>query len=570
MSFIFRYLLISCIIFTGINPRIVQAQKIFRSPISHQIKLSSNFGEIRKGHFHSGIDIKTGGVTGKNIHAVADGYINRINVSANGFGKAIYITHPNGYMTVYAHLLHFSPDIEAYVKNQQYEQKSFQVTLYPDKNEFPVKMGAIIAKSGNSGSSLGPHLHFEIRHTVNQHPVNPLLFHFKIKDNINPIISKIYLYPLSKLSHIDSSYEKKIYNVKGDHGNYKLDPDKIIPAYGLIGIGIETLDYLNGSWNKCAVLSIEMKVDDKVVYSHEMREFSYSETRYVNSHIDYEEKISNRNNVYQTFIAPNDQLSIYNESVNKGRITLNDTNTHKITLLVKDAHGNRSEIIFNIRSVPTLPETSIRESKDYSVVMPYNKDNSFSHKGFSITIPAGSLYDTLCFSYAEAPSLPGTFSALHFVHNSYTPLHKYCIIIITPDSVPEGLESKLLAAMVNGEEGLIPAGGEWDGEKLSIRTRNFGKYVIAIDTVKPEIEPLNIRDSKTMIRFRITDDFSGIKSYTGMIDGKWALFEYDPKNDLLVYRFDKNRLTQNQQHDLEITVTDDRDNIAVYNVGFYW
>ncbi|MBE9511552.1 MAG: M23 family metallopeptidase [Bacteroidetes bacterium] len=575
MSFIFRYLLISCIIFTAINQRIVQAQKIFRSPINYPIKLSANFGELREGHFHSGIDIKTGGVTGKNIYAVADGYINRISVSANGFGKVIYITHPNGYMTIYAHLLHFSPDIEAYVKNQQYIQKSFHVNLNPDKNEFPVRMGDIIAKSGNTGGSLGPHLHFEIRNVKNQHPVNPLLFHFKIKDNINPIINRIHLYPLSRDSYIDSSYEKRVYKITGNHGYYKLEPDKIIPAQGIIGVGIETLDYLNDSWNKCAVYSIEMKVDDKVVYSHEMKEFSYSETRYVNSHIDYEEKKKNGNNVHQTFIAPNDQLSIYNESLNRGRIILNDTNIHLITLTVTDVYNNQSQVTFRLRKTETSFEKNNRKPESFSKIMQFNQENSFSHKGFNINIPEGSLYDTLYFSYAEAPSLPGTFSSVHFVHNRYTPLHKYCNISITPDSVPTGFESKLIAAIINGKEKLVPAGGEWDGKKLNIRTRNFGKYVIVIDTVNPEIKPLNIYDNKNMtglpdIRFKITDDFSGIKSYTGIIDGEWALFEYDLKNDLLVYHFNKKRLTQKQQHDLELTITDDRDNIAVYNAGFYW
>jgi len=564
MSFIFRYLLITCIIFAAITPRIVMAQKIFRSPVNYPIKLSANFGELRKGHFHSGIDIKTGGVTGKSIHAVADGYINRINVSANGFGKALYITHPNGYVTVYAHLQNFTRNIETYVKNQQYEQKSFQVVLHPDKNEFPVKMGDIIAKSGNTGGSLGPHLHFEIRNVKNQHPVNPLLFHFNIKDNMNPVINRIHLYPLSKESYIDSSFEKKVYKVKGNKGNYELEPDKTIRARGIIGVGIETLDYLNGSWNKCAVYSIEMKIDDKVVYSHEMKEFSYNETRYVNSHIDYEEKKKNGNNVHQTFVAPNNQLSIYNESLNRGRIILNDTSIHLI-----------SQVRFRLQSSETLPEKNINKSESFSKMMPYDQENSFSHKGFNINIPKGSLYDTLYFSYAEAPSQPGTFSSVHFVHNRYTPLHKFCDLSITPDSIPTGFESNLIAAIINGKEELVPAGGEWDGEKLKIRTRNFGKYVIVIDTVSPEIKPLNIPDNKNMtglsdIRFKITDDFSGIKSYTGIIDGEWVLFEYDPKNDLLAYRFDKKRLMQKRQHVLELKVTDDRDNTSVITTGFYW
>ena len=574
MSFIIRYLL-TCFIFAVINLQIVQAQNIFRSPVNYPIKLSANFGELRKGHFHSGIDIKTGGTSGKSIYAVADGYINRISVSANGFGNALYITHPNGYVTVYAHLQNFTRNIEAYVKNQQYEQKSFQVALHPDKNEFPVKMGDIIAKSGNTGGSLGPHLHFEIRTAENQHPVNPLLFHFNIKDNMNPIINRIYLYPLSKDSYIDSSYKKRVYKTTGSHGYYKLEPDKIIPARGIIGVGIETLDYLNGSWNKCAVYSVEMKVDNKVVYSHEMKEFSYNETRYVNSHIDYEEKIRKGNNVHQTFIAPNDQLSIYKESLNRGRIILNDTNIHIISLSVTDAYKNQSNVTFRLRKTETSFEKNNSKSESFSKIMPYNQDNSFSHKRFNINIPEGSLYDTLYFSYAEAPSLPGTFSSVHFVHNRYTPLHKYCNLSIIPDSVPPGFESKLIAAIINGKEKLVPAGGEWDGEKLKIRTRNFGKYVIVIDTMNPEIKPLNIHNNKNMtglsdIRFKITDDFSGIKSYTGTIDGEWVLFEYDPKNDLLVYHFDIKRLTQKQQHDLELTIIDDRDNIAVYKAGFYW
>jgi len=217
--FIIRFLIIS-ILFSNILSDKPKDKTLFISPVKIPLLLSANFGELRIDHFHSGIDIKTQGVTGQEIVSASFGYIYRIGVSPGGFGKALYIKHPSGYSTVYGHLDRFTPEIDEYVKERQYEKKSFLVTLYPPKEKFTVKQGDLIAYSGNSGSSGGPHLHYEIRRSENEKPVNPLVFDFGIRDNIDPVIEKLFIYPVNIQTSINGQNSVRRIDVQGGHGNF--------------------------------------------------------------------------------------------------------------------------------------------------------------------------------------------------------------------------------------------------------------------------------------------------------------------------------------------------------------
>ena len=550
-------------------------KSIFISPVKIPLLLSSNFGELRIDHFHSGLDIKTQGVTGKEVIAAANGYIYRISVSPGGFGKALYIRHPSGYSTVYGHLDKFTPEIEEYVKALQYEKKSYLVTLFPEKEKFPVKQGDLIAWSGNSGSSGGPHLHYEIRKSDSELPVNPLLFEFGTGDNIRPVFEKLVIYPINSHTVINNQNTVKKINVSGGQGNYYISAENKIIISGLAGFGIKSFDLLNNSYNKCAVYSIELAIDSITVFKYVMDGFSFNESRFINSHIDYGTYLKENIYVERTFILPNDKLSVYKDAVNRGIFNFNDNKTYHAVITVKDIHNNKSSLSFNIKG-QSAKSQAIAGTVDKNLkLMPFNRSNRFVSENISVSIPSGALYDTLYFAYKRTAGTKGMLSDLHHVHNKFTPVHKTYTLSIKPGIIPAGKESKMLIVRLDDEQKKSAMNSTWSEGNLTAEVLSFGKFYIGIDSVAPVITPSGlspgaILTGKKEIKIRITDDFSGIKSYEPFIDGKWALFEYDQKNDLLIYRFDEKRITKGTKHNLSLKVTDNKDNISYYNCNFTW
>ncbi len=548
---------------------------IFQAPVRIPMVLSATFGELRAGHFHSGIDIKTQGKTGLPVYACASGYISRINVSPDGFGKALYIAHPNGYTTVYAHLYDFMPAVEKWVREEQYRQKQFPVNLFPPASMFPVGAGEQIAWSGNTGSSAGPHLHFEVRDSRSQNPLDPLLFFPGIPDDMPPIFQHVCLYPLQPGTLVDGSPVKKEYPVNGSRGNYRLPASQPLPVTGSFGVGVEVFDYLNHSWNKCGISTLEVQLDQQRLYSHRINEFSFAETRYINSHIDYAEKVTSGRNIQKTFLQPNNRLSIYREVVNRGRINLPDSLPHRVRIVAGDAHGNQSSLEFQVQLGRGQSLVNPPARPGYVALFPWETVNSYQSEGFSLEMPARALYDSIYFSYARTPAMQGYYSPVHHIDRETTPVHLFFDIRVRTSDVPPGLEGKLLLVRLNDQDEMESAGGTWEDGWIQAKIRDFGRYTVVMDTLAPEIRPVNIRDGKHMtglgtIEIEAKDDLSGISSYHGYIDNQWALFEYDPKNDLLVYRFDPERLQPDSWHELVLTVNDGRNNFSVYHARFFW
>lgn len=572
---LFTRILLVSIMFLNLPDDKPRNNLIFISPLKIPVSLSANFGELRIDHFHSGVDIKTQGVTGQEVIAASDGYIYRISVSPGGFGKALYLRHPSGYSTVYGHLDKFTPEIQKYVLDQQYEKKSFMVNLYPTNESFQVKQGELIAYSGNSGSSFGPHLHYEIRKSDSEIPVNPLMFEFGADDEISPIIESLVIYPLSPSTFINGRNNLRKLNVAGGRGNYILPQGNDIFINGPAGFGIKTHDLLNGSYNKCGVYSIELLVDSMPVFKYQMDGFSFTESRFINSHIDY--GMYMRDNVYiqRMFALPNDKLGAYKDVVNRGIFNFNDNLTHQVNVVVTDVHNNVSVLNFKVKPY------EINVSKDVVIpdnnvkIMPYNKSNRFISNEISVTIPGGALYDTLFFDYRRETGTTDMLSDVHVVHNKYTPLHKPYTLSIKPQKIVPGMESKMLIAQISDNMTRTGLNSEWVDGYLTTEVRSFGNFFVCIDTVAPVISARNFipgsdLSGKTEIRFRINDDFSGIKSYEPVIDGKWALFEYDPKNEIITYKIDPERITKNTKHNLSLTVTDNRNNKSQFNCDFDW
>lgn len=572
--FLFRIIIFSVLFHSNLTD-ISKDKSIFIPPLKIPELLSANFGELRIDHFHSGLDIKTQGATGKEVVASANGYIYRISVTPGGFGNAIYIRHPSGYSTVYGHLDRFIPAIESYVKNKQYEKESFQITLYPSKEDFPVKQGETIAFSGNSGGSAGPHLHFEIRKSENEKPVNPLLFNFGLIDNIKPIMEKLAIYPINIHSRVNKINKAKTINVTGDHGTYYISTENEISVSGLTGFGIKAYDLLNDSPNKCAVYSIELHVDSIEIFKYIMDGFLFDESRFVNSHIDYETYIKDKTYFERTFVLPEDKLSVYKNVINRGVYNFNDNKSHQVEIIVSDAYNNKSKLAFRVKAESSKKIQDQQQADSNINIMPYNRANKFSAENISINIPFGALYDTLRFTYKKEKGTKQMLSDMHYIHNKYTPVQKAYEISIKPTSNPKGKETKMLIVQLDDDQKNIGFNSVWSNGYLSADVLSFGRFYVGIDTIAPVISAsglvpdVNLSGKKEM-RIKITDELSGIKSYVPMIDGNWALFDYDQKNDMLIYKFDEARIKKGSKHNLSLKVTDNKENSSIFKCNFTW
>ena len=541
----------------------------FHPPLDIPLVLSGTFGELRSNHFHAGIDIKTQGQSGLKVYAIADGYISRIKVSPWGYGKAIYITHDNGYSSVYAHLMRYTGTIQDYVISNQYKNQSYDIELFPTKDELRVKKGEIIGLSGNTGSSAAPHLHFEIRNSQNQYPQNGLQFGFDITDNIPPVIKELKVYSKSKKTVIDGDNEDKIYLVKGSAKNCYID--KTIEVSGPYALGINTYDLLNKANNKNGVYSIEVVVDSQLIYSHTMKEFGFHETRYINSHLDYSEKVTNKRKLHKCFLEPNNKLSIYDYVANKGIIKPKN-GTQKVVIRVKDVYENVSELNFKVKkSEQILSDNTSKDTVKFTSVFPYDEHNSFGNELLSIEIPKYSLYDTLFFTYNVFEDSSDIFhSPIHCVHNEESTVHNpYALSVRT--TVPDSLASKSYICKLNKKGKPNYVGGKYKDGKISVKTRLFGNFTVAIDTIKPVVKGLNIYPGKTMksstLKMTIKDGESGVKTYSATINDEWVLMEYEPKSNKLTHYFKKD--LKAGKHVFKLVVYDSVNNATEYQAVFY-
>ena len=541
----------------------------FRMPLGIPLYLSGTFGELRSNHFHSGIDIKTGGTEGKNVYAVADGYVSRIKVSTGGYGKALYITHPNGYVSVYGHLQRFNDEIQKFVTDYQYRKESYTVDIYLEKNKIKVDKGEVIALSGNTGGSMGPHLHFELRKEASQHPVNPLLFKsIEIKDFYKPKIQEVAIYPVDRQSLINGKNDTVFYRVTGWGDEHYLRDKPVITVSGRISFGIRTYDLMNGIPNKNGVYTIDVTIDSTQLFGLKMEELSFSTTRYINSLIDYAYFKKMKRRMVRTQVDTNNLLGTYRNVRTNGIVMFNDTLIHTVRFKVADAYGNTAKLQFKVRAVPADDSllTDLNRKDPEGVWFDFAKPNQLSEKNISLSFPANAFYRSFYFKLKADTNSTG-FTPVYHVHDQFTPVQKAFTIKIRPDLVPDGRKNRMYIAYDNGNA--VPAyiGSRWEGDYLTAKSRLLGDYLVTIDTVAPVIIPVNIAEGENIsgqknIRVRIKDGQTGIRSYRGTINGRWILMEYDPKKQLLTYNFDA-RLINGTNH-FRLVVKDLLGNETVY------
>lgn len=563
---IFLSIIISCKTETLLSQN-TYPKSYFRSPIDFKILLAGSFGELRKNHFHSGIDIRTEGVQGKPVYAVADGYVSRINISSTGFGKALYITHPNGYVSVYGHLKGFNLLIGAWVKSQQYNKESFVIDIPVEPGVLKVKKGELVAYSGNTGASAGPHLHFELRDAATQNAIDPLLFGFDVKDDIPPKILRVRIYPMDENSKVNSSGKPLTFPVSGIGETCQIISKDVIQVSGNIIFGIEAFDLMNENTMKCGVHSIELYVDTTLYFSQSIDQFAFAETRYVNSLLDYPLLIQFNSLIERSYISPNNKLRIYGKMKNRGIVSFTDDKTHKMIYLVRDESGNTSRLAFWVKSDP-LVSTGQKVTKSLTgTLFSCKSENHFVHDDIKLNLPQDALYDDLDFNYSVTSRVHGTYSSLYHLQNEFTPIHSFCSLSIKPEGLPMKLTSKALIVLVESPGHFSSQGGTWENGWVTTQIREFGNYAVMVDTIPPVIRPLNIFNNKNIshqsfIMVKISDDLSGIKYYRGTLNGKWILMDYDSKSNSLTYFFDER--VKRGKNTFRLVVRDGVGNESVY------
>ena len=530
------------------------------APLRIPLFLTGNFGELRANHFHSGLDFKTQSKIGFPVYAFDDGYVSRVMVTAYGNGNALYINHPNGLTTVYLHLDHFATSMDAIVENLQYKDEKFEVNHYFKENEVKVSKGEVVAFSGNSGSSAGPHLHFEVRDTKTEEVFDPI-FYFRnlIKDHIAPQARQVVIYPIHYGGVINGKMQKSFLQV----ANKTLR--QVPEVWGKIALGLKAFDTKDGVSNVYGVKSVKLFVDNELIFSSKVNRYAFKNTRYINSCIDYAEWRRSRSTVLKSFVDPGNKIEIFENVKNSGIITINEERDYKIKYLMTDEYENSSELNFTLRGKKqAIPAVEI----DCKNKLFCSQKSSFKTAKVHFDLPAGVLYDDLCFNYSAVPSA-SFYSDIHTLHNPEVPINDFCSLEIKLDVDTLKDKSKYYLARLTGKSPVYQKSQYAKGWMKGVM-REFGDYTVAADFKAPSIMPLKLALSQNRIEFRIGDQGSGVASYKCTIDNQFALFSFDSKRGVIFCKLSPKHVLPKQNHLLKLVVRDFCQNETVFEEQFYW
>lgn len=524
-----------------------------RVPFDFPLLLSGNFGELRSNHFHAGLDFKTQGAVGKPIYSPADGYISRATVSSGGYGRAVYVTHSNGYMTVYGHLDRFLPAVARKIAQVQYADEAFAVDVKFSPNEFPVSKGDIVAYSGNSGYSFGPHLHFEVRTADSDTLVNPMLFYKKnLSDDVAPVAHSVMFSPRCGMGMVNGASHPYVVKTSGTTLR------DTVTAWGHIGISVKADDYMSGTHNRYGLYTIELYVDDSLRFSSRMDGYAMADTRLVNAWAEYDRYHNTGEWFLRSYILDNNSLPLLSADRNRGWVNIDEQRLYKVEYRLGDYHGNVSNYLFHVQGVEgALPQHAIA-TENY---LPWYLSHEIFHERIHLEIPRGELFQNIFLQISEEDA-PDAVSP-RYKMDVHPLRNKARLSIYVSDTLSISPEKYYMRRITR--KGASSVGGLYLNGKVTASIRVLGSYDVAVDTIAPRVKPHNEKrwEQSGVLSFAISDKGSGIKNFKGTIDGKFVLVEYNGMRGRLTCNTKKAKIAPGK-HTFQLTVTDNCGNTTVF------
>lgn len=500
----------------------------YHPPLKIPLVLSANFGELRPNHFHMGVDFKTNGKIGYNLYSIDDGYVSRVKVSTHGYGKVVYIDHPNGITSVYAHCSEFKGKIDSLVKAAQKEEQNFEIEVYPPKDKIKVSRGQIIAISGNSGGSTAPHLHFELRDTKTEHALNPLVYGFDIADSRSPEIRGVKVYGVSEEGYCFQDKEIRKTAVKSGNsytipGNEIVVPAHFLSEKGGLGLAFDVIDRLDAAPNPCGLYASQLRVGNDTLFGQQTDRIPFESTRYINTHKDYKEYTQFRRKFHKSFRTNENDLPIYTNGSN-GVIKAKPGSVEQIHYFARDPKGNRSSISFQLRVTEGSinPATSI--AVDHTYLTP-STSMKVSHENTDIEFGIGTVYEPIQIEREKIG---------YSIGDPEVPVHRAYRILIEHRGVED--EKKYIEfTTAKGKKRALMV--RYENGKMICESTYFGTYKVKRDTIPPRVVPVNfsLQTTQKSLKWKLNDDASGIADYDLYLDGEWFLIEYDYKSGLIEF-----------------------------------
>ena len=533
-----------------------QFEKDLIAPLEIPFSISGTFGEPRSSHFHLGIDIKTQGKEGLEVKSISSGSVSRIRISLGGYGKAIYIDHPNKTTSVYAHLKKFAPKIESYIKKFQYENETYTIQKFPKKDKLLIEKGEVIGFSGNTGGSSGPHLHFEIREKKSQKPLNPLLYNLPVNDLVRPQLQKLFIFYAQEnviLSPIQPILLEKV--------NDSLYKTAMIETSGKIGIGIQMFDRQDYSYSRNGVYSTKVFVNGKIISHYKFDKLIINESKKLYQVIDYKNYTQKRLKIFKLFYKSGDKLNFMNTLVDQGIFKVELGKSYQIIIEIEDFSGNKSTIEAFIEGT----ENKIKPVDLRGRLIKTDREYSFTLKNKELFFPSKTFFNDVKIELFENKDQIEIGPNLFPIANSFEIKFGF--------NEKDSLRSAQTFIAKKMKKSLVYLPTKLEENKLIAKVNELGVYTLARDSVAPTVVPDNFKKNQWLsnyksLNLKIDDDFSGIKKYRGTINGEWVLFEYEPKRKILTYDF-FDKYSEKLKHNLELEVEDNVGNKKIYKTTFF-